>query len=168
MSYLFLSNRDRVSKISGITALTRERQHPGPSTISESQQAQRCGPLYEVAGPRSQEIRANSKWKLRSTSRATIDNGWKKQALSCQGAGLSSQLNPWPKDRKLKELRMWEITNFLEGLERFSMTPFTKVLGWSRAELDVFLVDVRKDIKPQDSCLFRLFCCHGQKPPQKQ
>jgi SAM-dependent methyltransferase len=56
-------------------------------------------------------------------------------------------INQWPKDRKLKELGMWEMTNLLEGIEGFSVALFTKVLGWSRAELEVFLAQVRKDVQ---------------------
>lgn len=33
------------------------------------------------------------------------------------------------------------------GLEAISLGLFTRVLGWSREEVDVFLIDVRKDIK---------------------
>lgn len=36
---------------------------------------------------------------------------------------------------------------FLEGLEAFSIATFTNVLGWSVAEVHVFLAQVRKDAK---------------------
>jgi SAM-dependent methyltransferase len=78
-------------------------------------------------------------------------------------------INQWPKDRKLKDLGMWEMTNLLEGIEGFSMALFTKVLGWSRAELEVFLADVRKDVQNRKiHAYWRLVAVIGQKPPQKQ
>lgn len=36
---------------------------------------------------------------------------------------------------------------FLEGLEAFSVSTFTNVLGWSIEEVQVFLALVRKDAK---------------------
>lgn len=37
--------------------------------------------------------------------------------------------------------------NFSEGLSRLSMAVFTRGLGWSQEELEVFLVEVRKSMK---------------------
>ncbi|KAG8349737.1 hypothetical protein FVEN_g12080 [Fusarium venenatum] len=55
--------------------------------------------------------------------------------------------NRWPKDKKYKELGSWTLENISSGLEAISNALFTRVLGWSKPELDVFLTDVRKDIK---------------------
>lgn len=35
--------------------------------------------------------------------------------------------------------------NFLEGLEGFSVAPFTRVLGWSREEVEVLLARTRAE-----------------------
>lgn len=35
--------------------------------------------------------------------------------------------------------------NYLEGLEGFTMAPFTRVLGWKKEEVDVLLAQVRKE-----------------------
>jgi hypothetical protein len=46
------------------------------------------------------------------------------------------------------------------------MTLFTEVLLWSREELEVFLVDVRKDIKNcKIHAYVSLVVVIGQKPP---
>jgi hypothetical protein len=42
---------------------------------------------------------------------------------------------------------MWQLENVTSGLEGFSMAMFTRVLGWTKPEVDVFLVDVRKEMK---------------------
>lgn len=75
--------------------------------------------------------------------------------------------NRWPKDKKLKELGerliswswnfggmadllypgMWMHENFSTGLAGLSMAVFTRGLGWSQEELEVFLADVRKSMK---------------------
>jgi SAM-dependent methyltransferase len=55
--------------------------------------------------------------------------------------------SPWPKDERLKLLGVYELENFLTGLEGMSMRIFTKGLGWSKEELQVFLAGVRKDMR---------------------
>jgi hypothetical protein len=42
---------------------------------------------------------------------------------------------------------MWVLQNIEPGLEGLSMAIFTRALEWSKEEAEVFLVDVRKDIK---------------------
>ncbi|KAK4957388.1 hypothetical protein LTR10_005350 [Elasticomyces elasticus] len=52
----------------------------------------------------------------------------------------------WPKDRRIKEIGGFCALNLLEGLEGFTMAPFTRVLGWRPEEVTVFLAKVRKEI----------------------
>lgn len=56
-------------------------------------------------------------------------------------------VNPWPKDRRHKELGLWTHENILRGIEAFSLALLTRGLGWSRAEVDILLVDLRKCLK---------------------
>jgi hypothetical protein len=42
---------------------------------------------------------------------------------------------------------MWQLENLGGGLEAISVGIFTRVLGWSKPELDVFLVQVRNEMK---------------------
>lgn len=37
--------------------------------------------------------------------------------------------------------------NMNSGLEGFSVAIFTRVLGWAKPEVDVFLADVRNEMK---------------------
>jgi ubiquinone/menaquinone biosynthesis C-methylase UbiE len=52
----------------------------------------------------------------------------------------------WPKGSKPKELGMWFQADLLEVLNS-TLPLFTRVLGWTREKVEMFLVDVRKDIK---------------------
>lgn len=54
--------------------------------------------------------------------------------------------NRWPKEPKDKQLAMWVLTNIMEGLQAFSLALMTRFLGMSREEVELLLVDVRKDM----------------------
>ncbi|KAF4456666.1 hypothetical protein F53441_1222 [Fusarium austroafricanum] len=61
-------------------------------------------------------------------------------------------LSRWPKDPKHKQIGIWAQQNTLDALAALSLAVFTRPdgqggLGWSKAEVEVFLTDVRKDIK---------------------
>jgi hypothetical protein len=55
--------------------------------------------------------------------------------------------NPWPKLPHLKLLGAWEMENLLSGLEARVTRMFQKGLGWSDAEVAVFLAHLRKEVK---------------------
>lgn len=42
---------------------------------------------------------------------------------------------------------MWTYEDLGKGASGLSMALFTRALGWSAEEVEVFLVDVRKDMK---------------------
>lgn len=55
--------------------------------------------------------------------------------------------NTWPKGKKDKTLGLWNMINTLDGLDGFTMAMFTRVLGWTPEEVQVFLVNVRNQCK---------------------
>lgn len=73
--------------------------------------------------------------------------------------------NSWPRDARHKEIGalpppamagaarltrhagMWTLENLGNGLSGLSMALFTRALGWSVQEMEVFLMDVRKQMK---------------------
>ncbi|RAL58729.1 hypothetical protein DID88_003035 [Monilinia fructigena] len=55
--------------------------------------------------------------------------------------------NKWPKDAKAKELGMWHLENLTSGLMGLSVAIFTRLLGWTVEELELFLVDVRREMR---------------------
>lgn len=85
--------------------------------------------------------------------------------VNVQEKRLPLPVNPWPKDKRLKQIGMWEMVNFGEGLQGFSLKAFTEYLGWSREELEVFLVQVKRDIEnKQIHAYLYVICTFGQKP----
>lgn len=53
---------------------------------------------------------------------------------------------PSGQDQKLREIGNFQLINFLEGLEAFSLAIFCRYLGWSIEKVQLFLVQVRKDV----------------------
>ncbi|KAK7398131.1 hypothetical protein QQX98_012495 [Neonectria punicea] len=54
--------------------------------------------------------------------------------------------NAWPKDKKHKEIGLWNNENMSIALESLTMAAFTRAHGWSREEVTLFLAGVRKDM----------------------
>ncbi|EGU86446.1 hypothetical protein FOXB_03036, partial [Fusarium oxysporum f. sp. conglutinans Fo5176] len=54
--------------------------------------------------------------------------------------------NHWPKEKRFKDLGEWSNLNTVNLLNGLSMALFTRCLGWTPEEVNVFLVDVRKDL----------------------
>ncbi|BCR92510.1 class I SAM-dependent methyltransferase [Aspergillus chevalieri] len=72
--------------------------------------------------------------------------------------------NPWPSDPHLSNIGSWSETNWLEALSGWSYKPLM-VLGWSKPEIEVFLVDVRKSIQNRDIHSYTEFhVVTGRKP----
>jgi hypothetical protein len=55
-------------------------------------------------------------------------------------------INPWPKGRRWKLLGMLTLENMSQGLESLSYKLCTEGLGWTKEEVDRFLVEVRKNL----------------------
>lgn len=53
----------------------------------------------------------------------------------------------WPKNKRLKNIGLFEMVNMDEGLGSLSMMLFTRALKWTPQEVELFLTDVRKDVK---------------------
>ncbi|EGY13471.1 hypothetical protein VDGD_00153 [Verticillium dahliae] len=74
-------------------------------------------------------------------------------------------LNGWAKDPRYKALgKLWE-QNWMSGLSGWSMSLFTQVLGRTPEEVEVSLVDVRKDFSnPYIHAYQRVYVVYGRKP----
>ncbi|KAE8328481.1 S-adenosyl-L-methionine-dependent methyltransferase [Aspergillus sergii] len=72
--------------------------------------------------------------------------------------------NPWPSDPEMKEIGSRSERNWLEALSGWSYKPLAS-LGWTRPEIEVFLVDVRKAIQNRDvHCYMNFHVVTGRKP----
>ncbi|KAF6845100.1 methyltransferase domain-containing protein [Colletotrichum musicola] len=75
--------------------------------------------------------------------------------------------NPWPKDPRYKMIGEWSLANNLAGIEAWYMAPFTRALNWKKEEVQVFLVDVRKDLKDRSMHAYiPVYVIHGRKPEE--
>ncbi|KAJ5216010.1 uncharacterized protein N7498_002417 [Penicillium cinerascens] len=73
-------------------------------------------------------------------------------------------MNGWPTDEHLKTIGTWNERNLLDALSGWSYKPFL-ALGWSKAEIEVFLVDVRKAIQNQTIHAYMdFYVVMGRKP----
>lgn len=71
----------------------------------------------------------------------------------------------WPKDRKMKTIGLYNRSMIIDALQAVSMAPLTRGLGWTAAQVEVFLIDVRKSL--MDSSVHSYLTFHvvtGQKP----
>ncbi|KAL1845061.1 hypothetical protein VTK73DRAFT_1209 [Phialemonium thermophilum] len=74
--------------------------------------------------------------------------------------------NPWPRDRKHKELGRWTMENFTWGCESMSLALFTRVLGWSVEEVRVLMAMVRQDLRNRRiHAYWNFWVVYGRKPP---
>ncbi|KIX08763.1 uncharacterized protein Z518_03420 [Rhinocladiella mackenziei CBS 650.93] len=74
-------------------------------------------------------------------------------------------VNPWPKDKSLKEMGLWNMINMLDGLDGFTVRLWTTALGMTPEEIQLFLVQVRKDLKnTKIHSYWPIYVVYGQKP----
>ncbi|KAJ5959598.1 uncharacterized protein N7479_006748 [Penicillium vulpinum] len=72
--------------------------------------------------------------------------------------------NTWPQDERLRTIGDWNESNWLQALSGWSYKPFL-ALGWSQAEIEVFLVDVRRSIQDRSVHAYMDFhVVSGRKP----
>ncbi|KAK1537482.1 hypothetical protein CPAR01_07595 [Colletotrichum paranaense] len=55
--------------------------------------------------------------------------------------------NTWAKGQHYKLLGQFAHENCMSGIEGWTMTPLTHGLGWSKQEVEVFLIELRKEFK---------------------
>lgn len=76
-------------------------------------------------------------------------------------------INTWPRDPKYKEIGAWTLENILQGIQGFSLALFTRILGWSPEQVELFLVDVRRDFKDKNiHSYFHVVVVHGRRPKE--
>ncbi|KAM7213560.1 hypothetical protein V8F06_011057 [Rhypophila decipiens] len=74
-------------------------------------------------------------------------------------------LGPWIKDPAFKNIGLYNITQFEDGVEGFSLTLLVGVLGWSSEEVKAVVAEVKKDTRgPKGHIHFDFHVVYGQKP----
>ncbi|KAI8283107.1 putative methyltransferase tdiE [Colletotrichum sp. SAR11_240] len=77
-------------------------------------------------------------------------------------------INDWPKDQRYKNIGTWTYDNVTNGLEAMVMAPYTRALEWTRNEVNIFLVDVRKDLKNRHfHAYYPVYVITGRKPEKE-
>lgn len=92
---------------------------------------------------------------------------WYEQAgfVDVQEKVFKLPMNGWARDRHLKYLGKMQEENWLSGLSGLSMAHFSRILNWSKEEIEVYLVNVRKAIQDKSVHAYhRIFVVWGRKP----
>ena len=73
--------------------------------------------------------------------------------------------NPWPKDKKLKEIGRYHQVNMIESMEAYSLALFTRVLGMTSKEASALFEGVRQEIVDRSLHMYaKYYYVYGQKP----
>lgn len=74
-------------------------------------------------------------------------------------------IGPWMKDKKWKEIGRWSLLHISSGLEGMALYMLTHIHGWEYAEVQVFLVKMRKALHdPRRHAYYGMFVTYGRKP----
>lgn len=74
-------------------------------------------------------------------------------------------IGTWPANPVLKEAGANQLIGFLDGIQSLSLAIFTRVLGWTQEEVEVFLMEVRNDFKKKKSYRYLVgWTVYGRKP----
>ncbi|AEO59202.1 hypothetical protein MYCTH_2307284 [Thermothelomyces thermophilus ATCC 42464] len=74
-------------------------------------------------------------------------------------------MNNWAKGKDEKAIGAMQMVNNLEGIDGLTMTVFTRALGWTPADVEKLLVDVKRDMKDRSiHAYITIIVAWGQKP----
>lgn len=79
--------------------------------------------------------------------------------------GIQIPIGSWPKDAKLKEIGTFQSIQELQVIDSYTPGVFSRVLGWSDDEIQVFMAKVRNDLKnPSIHLYLPVYFIWGRKP----
>ncbi|KAF2471728.1 S-adenosyl-L-methionine-dependent methyltransferase [Lindgomyces ingoldianus] len=74
-------------------------------------------------------------------------------------------IGPWAKDKRQKDIGLFNLVQALDGLEGFSMRLFTNVLNWRPEEVEIMCAKVRAELKSKSThAMYDLHVVYAQKP----
>ena len=76
-------------------------------------------------------------------------------------------IGPWPKDPQLKEIGGVQYHQELQAVDSYTPGIFSRVLGWTEEEIQVFIAKVKAEIKdPSIHLYFPVYFVWGRKPSE--
>lgn len=84
-----------------------------------------------------------------------------------QANSSSSQIpiGKWPKDPKMKEIGRYQQIQKIIAIDSYTPALFTRVLGWSKEEIDVLLAKVKNELKDSSYHMYLpVHFVYGRKP----
>lgn len=74
-------------------------------------------------------------------------------------------IGTWPKNKVLKTVGLYWRTILLDGLQAIALGPLTRGLHWTRDEVELFLMDVRRAYHDNSALMYMpLHIIYAQKP----
>ena len=78
---------------------------------------------------------------------------------------LQIPIGTWAKNKVLKTVGLYWRTILLDGIQAIAMGPLTRGCGWTREQVELFLVDVRRGYGDNGMLAYMpLHIVYGQKP----
>lgn len=78
---------------------------------------------------------------------------------------LQIPIGTWAKNRVLKTVGLYWRTILLDGMQAIALGPMTRGCGWSREQVELFLVEVRRAYHDNSMLAYMpLHIVYGQKP----
>ncbi|KAL1964156.1 hypothetical protein VTN77DRAFT_7244 [Rasamsonia byssochlamydoides] len=71
----------------------------------------------------------------------------------------------WSKDPKMKEIGRFQLVQQLQAVESYTPALFSRVLGWTKMEIEVLIAKVRNELKDHSLHLYvPVYFVYGRKP----
>ena len=67
--------------------------------------------------------------------------------VDCKVLEFKLPIGPWPKQKRLRDAGLLQLSAMLEGIEGLSLRLYTYYAGWSLDELKVLLAKVRTELR---------------------
>jgi hypothetical protein len=80
------------------------------------------------------------------------------------GSFVQVPVGTWPKDKKLKELGLYQQHHMLLAVEAFSLALFTRVLNWSFEETQILIAETKREFKSAKLLISYFHFFYAQKP----
>lgn len=63
-------------------------------------------------------------------------------------------IGEWLADPQLKEAGMHQLVSLLEGMKSINLVIFIRLLGWSKAVMDILLPEARQELCQKKDCMY--------------